>query len=81
MKIYVGKLSRRVTAADLRRVFEHFGRVASATITRDKRTELDHRSLRFGFVEMPTEAEARRAISGLNGKELKGKRIIVDEAL
>ena len=78
MKIYVGRFSQETTAADLRRVFERFGQVVSATVIRDKRSGI---SRGFGFVEMPTEAEARRAISGLNGKQLKAKIIIVGEAL
>ena len=77
MNIYVGNLSREATVEDLRHAFERFGQVASATIIRDKGTGI---SLGFGFVEMPNQAEADTAISGLNGKELKGRRIIVDKA-
>ena len=77
MNIYVGNLSRQATEEDLRHAFEGFGQVASATIIRDK---VSGQSRGFGFVEMPNEAEARAAISGLNGKELKGQPIIVNEA-
>ena len=77
MNIYVGNLSRETTAEDLRYAFEGFGQVASATIIRDKVTGVPRG---FGFVEMPNKAEARAGISGLNGKELKGRPIIVNEA-
>ena len=78
MNIYVGNLSREATVEDLRHAFERFGQVASATIIRDKGTGI---SLGFGFVEMPNQAEADAAISGLSSKKLKGRRIIVDKAL
>ena len=78
MNIYVGNLSRETTVEDLRHAFEGFGQVASATIIRDKKTGA---SRGFGFVEMPNEAEAQAAISGLDGKEFKGQRIIVNKAL
>ena len=77
MNIYVGNLSGETSVDDLRRAFEGFGRVASATIIRDRESG---RSRGFGFVEMPNEAEAKAAISGLAGKGLKGRLIIVNEA-
>jgi RNA recognition motif-containing protein len=77
MNIYVGNLSRETTEEDLRHAFEGFGQIASATIIKDK---MSGRLRGFGFVEMPNKAEAQAAISGLNGKELKGQRIIVNEA-
>ena len=77
MNIYVGSLSREATENDVRHAFERFGQVASATITKDR---MNGRSRGFGFVEMPNKAEADAAISGLNGKELKGQAIIVNEA-
>ena len=77
MNIYVGNLSRETTVEDVRRAFEGFGQVASATIIRDK---VSGQSRGFGFVEMPNEAEAHAAISNLNGKELKGQPIVVNEA-
>ncbi len=77
MNIYVGHLSPEVTEEDLRRAFEPFGRVVDANIIIDKVTRA---SRGFGFVEMPNEAEANTAISGLNGKLLKGQPIIVDKA-
>ena len=77
MKIYSGHLSYDITEEDLRLAFEAFGKVESATIIKDKYSD---RSKGFGFVEMPTAAEAQAAIEGLNGKDLKGKTINVNEA-
>jgi len=77
MNIHVGNLSREVPSEDLRQAFERFGQVAGATIIRDKTSG---QSRGFGFVEMPNKAEAEAAISGLNGEELKGQRIFVNEA-
>ena len=77
MNIYVGNLPLEAAVKDLRRAFEPFGQVASATIIRDKMTGM---SRGFGFVEMPNKAEADAAISSLNGKELKGRLIIVNGA-
>jgi len=74
MNIHVGNLSPEVTSEDLRHAFERFGQVASATIIRDKVTG---RSRGFGFVEMPNEAQAQAAISGLNEKTLKGQTLTV----
>ncbi len=77
MRIYVGNLSYEVTEEDLRLALEKFGQVESTTIIKDK---YSGQSKGFGFVEMPTKAEAQSAIDGLNGKELKGKTINVNEA-
>jgi len=77
MNIYVGNLSRDVTEEDLRQTFEAFGKVESATIIKDK---FSGESRGFGFVEMPTKAEAESALTGLNGKELKGRPLKVNEA-
>ena len=77
MKIFVGNLSREVTDEDLRQAFESFGSVESATVVKDKFTE---ESRGFGFVEMSSASEARSAIDGMNGKELKGKALNVNEA-
>jgi len=77
MNIYIGNLSLEATVEDLRHAFEGFGQVVSATIITDRITG---RSRGFGFVEMPNKAEARATISGLNGKDLKARRIIVNEA-
>ncbi len=77
MNIYVGSLSREVTEEDLRQAFEAFGQVTSATVIKDK---FSGEPRGFGFVEMPAKAEAQAAISGLDGKELKGRAIRVNEA-
>ena len=77
MNIYVGNLSREVTKDDLLEAFEEFGQVESVKIITDK---VSGKSKGFGFVEMPAEAEAQSAISGLNGKEVKGETLIVNEA-
>ncbi|BAU47584.1 RNA-binding protein [Sulfurifustis variabilis] len=77
MKLFVGNLSRDVTDEDLRQAFAAFGRVTSATVVKDKFTG---EGRGFGFVEMEARAEAQAAIQGLNGKDLKGRRMNVDEA-
>lgn len=77
MKIYVGNLAYEVTEGDLRMAFESFGRVESAEIIKDRDSGM---SKGFGFVEMPDAAEAKAAIDGLNGKELKGRAATVNEA-
>ena len=77
MNIYVGNLSRDVTEEDLRQTFEAFGKVETATLIKDK---FSGESRGFGFVEMPAKAEAQSAIADLNGKELKGRPLKVNEA-
>ncbi|MCK4591589.1 MAG: RNA-binding protein [Candidatus Latescibacteria bacterium] len=77
MNIYVGNLSNEVTEEELRQAFEAFGEVASANVIKDK---FSGESRGFGFVEMPTKAEAQAAIDGLNGTELKGLSLNVNEA-
>jgi RNA recognition motif-containing protein len=77
MNIYVGNLSREITEEDLRQAFEAFGQVATITIIKDK---FSGESRGFGFVEMPAKAEAESAIAGLNGKDLKGRNLNVNEA-
>jgi RNA recognition motif-containing protein len=77
MNIYVGNLSYEITEEDLRLAFEPFGQVESAAIIKDK---YSGQSKGFGFIEMPSKAEAQSAIEGLNGKELKGRTLNVNEA-
>ncbi len=77
MNIYVGNLSNEVTEEDLKQAFETFGEVESVKIIKDKYT---NRSKGFGFVEMASKAEGQSAIDGLNGKELKGRALNVNEA-
>jgi RNA recognition motif-containing protein len=77
MKIYAGKLSLKVNEDDLKQAFEAYGKVEEVKVIKDKYTG---ESRGFAFIEMPTKAEALSAISGLNGKELKGDTIVVNEA-
>ncbi len=77
MKIYVGNLSYEVTEEDLRQEFVAFGEVTSANIITDK---YSGRSKGFGFVEMASKSEAEAAITGLNGKTLKDRTVVVNEA-
>ncbi len=77
MNIYVGNLSRDLSESELREAFEAYGTVQSASIIKDK---FSGDSRGFGFVEMPNKEEADKAISGLNGKELKGRNLTVNEA-
>jgi len=77
MNIYVGHLSHDVTEEDLREAFEAFGQVSAVDVIRHK---FSGESRGFGFVEMPDETEAKAAIAGLSGKELKGQAIAVDMA-
>ncbi len=77
MNIYVGSFSYHVTEEDLKQAFDAFGEVESVKIIKDMDSG---RSKGFGFVEMPRQAEAQSAINDLNGKELKGRTINVNEA-
>jgi RNA recognition motif-containing protein len=77
VNIYVGNLSREATEADLQEAFAAFGQVASVNIIKDRFSGV---SRGFGFVEMPSNSEAQAAIAGLNGKELKGRTLTVNEA-
>ncbi len=77
MNIYVGNLSYEVTGEDLRLAFEAHGQVSSASVVKDK---YSGQSRGFGFVEMPEKAEAQAAIQNLNGKDLKGQSMNVNEA-
>ena len=77
MKIYVGSLSYKATEEDLKKEFESFGQVESVNIIKDR---YSGESRGFGFVEMPNKDEAQSAIEGLNGRELKGRKISVNEA-
>ena len=77
MNIYVGNLSPDVTEDDLRQAFESFGQVETVNVLKDRFTG-EPRG--FGFVDMPSNSEAQAAISGLNGKDIKGRSINVNEA-
>ena len=77
MNIYVGNLSWDMTEDDLRDAFKAYGEVSTATIIMDK---FSGNSRGFGFVEMSEQNEAQAAIDGLNGQDLQGRSIIVNEA-
>ncbi|MDD5035695.1 MAG: RNA-binding protein [Methylococcaceae bacterium] len=77
MNIYVGNLSYSVTSDDLRKAFEQFGEVSSANVVTDKFTG---QSKGFGFVEMPNKSNGEAAIKALDGTDLKGRNVRVNEA-
>ena len=77
MNIYVGNLSYEVNEEELRSTFSTFGEVSSARIITDR---MSGRSKGFGFVEMPDNEAAQKAIAEFNGKDLKGRNMNVNEA-
>lgn len=77
MNIYVGNLNFRSTSEDLERLFAEHGQVDSASVITDRDTG---RSRGFGFVEMSNDDEARKAIQELDGADLDGRRLRVNEA-
>jgi cold-inducible RNA-binding protein len=77
MNIFVGNLSHDVNDDDLKLAFEAFGQVQSASVIKDK---FSGQSRGFGFVEMPGKAEATAAIQGMNGQNIKGMAVVVNEA-
>jgi RNA recognition motif-containing protein len=77
VNIFVGNLSRDITEEDLQEAFGAFGKIASVAVIKDKFTA-EPRG--FGFVEMPNKNEAQAAIAALNGKDIKGKPLNVNEA-
>jgi RNA recognition motif-containing protein len=76
-KIYVGNLAYGVSSSDLQQMFEEFGSVNSAQVIMDRDTG---RSKGFGFVEMGSDQEAQAAIDALNGKNVDGRNLTVNEA-
>jgi cold-inducible RNA-binding protein len=76
-KLFVGSLAYSVTDEELEDFFKSAGTVVSARVLLDRET---NRSRGFGFVEMSSDAEAQAAVKDLNGKELGGRAIIVNEA-
>jgi RNA recognition motif-containing protein len=77
MRIYVGNLSYSVTSEDLREVFGEYGEVASAEVVQDK---FSGQSKGFGFVDLPDNSDADRAIKELNDQVYKGRKMTVNEA-
>lgn len=77
MNIYVGNLLFDVTEDELKELFTPFGQVTEVRLIMDK---FSGKSKGFGFVEMPSKDEAQKAIDGLNGKDVKGRAMTVNEA-
>ncbi len=77
MNIYVGNLAYEATDETIKEAFESFGDVTSARVIKDKDTG---QSRGFGFVEMSSQSQAQTAIKSLNGKDILGKEISVNEA-
>ena len=77
MNIYIGNLSFSTTEEALKKLFDEFGNVETAKVIKDNYTG---RSKGFGFVEMPDNSEADKAIKALNGKLIEGKNIKVNQA-
>jgi len=77
MDIYVGNLSYTASDSELRELFEQYGAVTSARVIIDKFTG---RSRGFGFVEMPDQAEAEKAIENTNGSDFMGRPLRVNES-
>jgi RNA recognition motif-containing protein len=77
LKLYVGNLTYGITDAQLNDMFTAFGQVKSAQVVMDRETG---QSKGFGFVEMSDDNEARAAIAGLNGQQVEGRSLTVNEA-
>lgn len=77
MKLYVGNLAFKTSGEDLRELFSQVGTVESASVVEDRETG---RSRGFGFVEMASSEEGRKAIEQFNGKEINGRNLTVNEA-
>ena len=77
MNIYVGNLPRKASEDDLRPLFEPFGKIMSVNVIKDK---FSGESKGFGFVEMSKKSEGEAAIEALNGKDLMGQALTVNEA-
>jgi len=77
MNIFVGNLAFKVSEEELKSLFAQFGEVKSAKVIKDKFTG---ESRGFGFIEMASASEAEQAISNLNGMDLEGRKLRVNEA-
>ncbi len=77
MNIYIGNLSYNVTDQDLQKLFEEYGKVERSNIISDRETG---RSKGFGFIEMPEQSEGQKAIEELDGQDVDGRNIRVNEA-
>lgn len=77
MKLYVGGLAYSVNDSELEKIFAEYGTISSAKVITDRDSG---QSKGFGFVEMSDDAEAKAAMAALNGKELSGRSLMVNEA-
>lgn len=77
IEVYVGNLSYDVTDKDLRKAFSAYGKVGSVRVIKNRS---NGKSKGYGFVEMPNASECDTAIRALNGKDMKGRRVVVNEA-
>ncbi len=77
MNIYAGNLNYSLSEEDLEKVFSEYGEVTSVKIIRDKYTD---QSKGFGFIEMTDDAAAQKAIDELNGSEVKGRELRINQA-
>ncbi len=77
MNIYVGNLSYESTEQEIREIFEAYGEVSSVSLITDKFTG---RAKGFGFVEMPNDDQAHKAVQELSNHEIKGRKVTVNEA-
>jgi RNA recognition motif-containing protein len=77
MNIFVGSLPYDLSEAELKDIFEKFGEVSSVKIITDK---ISGRSKGFGFIEMPEDESAKKAMEDLNGSEIHGRPIVVNKA-
>ena len=77
MNLYIGNIPYSISESELTQLFANFGEVTALNVVKDKVT---NRSKGFGFVEMPDDSAASAAINELNGKEVNGRKIIVNEA-
>jgi cold-inducible RNA-binding protein len=76
-KLFIGNLDYTVTSEELKQIFSEFGNVVDAVVITDRETR---RSRGFGFVEFGSEDEAKKAVEAMNGKDVKGRKINVNEA-
>ena len=77
MKLYVGNIPYEINEGELRSVFQEFGKVSTVKIVMDRDSR---RSKGYGFIEMESEQEALAALSGLEGKEIQGRKLKVSKA-
>jgi len=77
VNIFVSNLSSTATELELKEMFDEFGIVDTTTILKDK---FSFKTMRFGFVEMPNDTEAKIAIEKLNGKAINGRKLTVHKA-